>query len=113
MTPTGVGDGEAAATSEGGAPPAKRLWWIPAIRGAIAVTLGVLVIAAGSHRSALVNFLGIYWLFSAVLTALLRCAFPGHRRGVIRMLCWIQMASVRSSNATRSRWQLGTSVAMS
>ncbi len=38
------------------------------IRGAIAVTLGVLVTVTGSHRAALVNFLGIYWLVSAVLT---------------------------------------------
>jgi uncharacterized membrane protein HdeD (DUF308 family) len=70
MTPTGRDGGGAASFSQddGGAPPAGRLWWIPAIRGAIAVTLGVLVIATGSHQAALVNFLGIYWLISAVLT---------------------------------------------
>ena len=70
MTPIGPGGGAEAPFSHdgGGAPPARRLWWIPAIRGAIAVTLGVLVIATGSRRAALVNFLGIYWLFSAVLT---------------------------------------------
>lgn len=50
----------------GGAPLARRLWWIPAIRRAIAVTPGVLVTATGTHRAALVNFLGIYWLFSAL-----------------------------------------------
>ena len=50
--PIGRVGGEAASFSEdgGGAPPARRLWWIPAIRGAIAVTLGVLVIATGSRR---------------------------------------------------------------
>ena len=51
-----------------GAPPARRMWWIPAIRGAFAVTLGGIAIATGSHRAALVNFLGIYWLISAALT---------------------------------------------
>ena len=50
----------------GGAPLARRLWWIPAIRRAIAVTPGVLATAPGTHRAALVNFLGIYWLFSAL-----------------------------------------------
>jgi intracellular septation protein A len=69
MTPSGRGGGEAASIREGGgAPPARRLWQIPAIRGAIAVVLGVLAIAAGSDRAAMVNFLGIYWLFGAVLT---------------------------------------------
>jgi hypothetical protein len=70
MTPIGPGGGAEAPFSHhgGGAPLARRLWWIPAIRGAIAVALGVLVIATGSRRAALVNFLGSYWLFSAVLT---------------------------------------------
>jgi transposase len=45
--------------------------------------------------------------------ALLRCAFPEGRRSMIRILRWVQMTSVRSSNATRSRWRLGTSVATS
>ena len=44
------------------------MWWIPAIRGVIALTLGVLAVATGTHRSALLNFLGIYWLVSALLT---------------------------------------------
>lgn len=70
MTPIGPGGGAEAPFSHdgGGAPPARRLSWIPAIRGAIAVTPGVLVTATGTHRAALVNFLGIYWLFSAVRT---------------------------------------------
>jgi len=68
MTSIGPAGGETASFRKGAAaPPGRRLWWIPAIRGAIAVMLGVLVIATGSHRAALVNFLGIYWLFSAVL----------------------------------------------
>jgi hypothetical protein len=45
--------------------------------------------------------------------ALLRCAFPEQRRSMIRMVGWVQMASARASNAMRSLWQLGTSVAMS
>ena len=45
--------------------------------------------------------------------ALLRWAFPEQRRSMIRMLGWVQMASARSSNAARSLWWLGTSVAMS
>ena len=70
MTPGRPGGSKAASFSEDGAgvPPARRLWWIPAIRGAIAVALGVLAITTGSDRTALANFLGIYWLFSAVLT---------------------------------------------
>ena len=54
------------ATTAAAAPLARRRWWIPAIRRAIAVTPGVLVTATGTHRAALVNFLGIYWLFSAL-----------------------------------------------
>ena len=91
MTPSGPG-GEAASISEGGggagggAPPARRLWQIPAIRGTIAVALGVLAIATGSDRAALVNFLGIYWLFSAVLIIAwaLRARWkPGSRLGLV------------------------------
>ena len=88
MTPAGPGGGEAASFSEDGdgAPPARRLWWIPAIRGAIAVALGVLAIATGSDRAALVNFLGIYWLLSAVLMLAwaLRARWkPGSRLGLL------------------------------
>ncbi len=91
MTPSGPG-GEAASISEGGGgagggePPGRRLWQIPAIRGAIAVALGVLAIATGSDRAALVNFLGIYWLFSAVLIIAwaLRARWkPGSRLGLL------------------------------
>jgi uncharacterized membrane protein HdeD (DUF308 family) len=68
MTPSGPGGGAASISNGGGGtPPARRLWQIPAVRGVIAVTLGVLAIATGSDRAALVNFLGIYWLFSALL----------------------------------------------
>jgi len=49
----------------------------------------------------------------AVRVALLRCDFPEELRSTIWMLCWVQMVSARSSNATRSLWWLGTSVAMS
>jgi len=87
MTPSGPGGGEAASISEnGGGAPARRLWQIPAIRGAIAVALGVLAIATGSDRAALVNFLGIYWLFSAVLIIAwaLRARWkPGSRLGLV------------------------------
>ena len=88
MTASGPGGGEAASISEdgGGAPPGRRLWQIPAIRGAIAVALGVLAIATGSDRAALVNFLGIYWLFSAVLIIAwaLRARWkPGSRLGLL------------------------------
>jgi uncharacterized membrane protein HdeD (DUF308 family) len=70
MTSIGPVGGETASFPKGAAaPPGRRLWWIPAIRGAIAVALGVLVIVTGSHRMALVNFLGIYWLTGAALTA--------------------------------------------
>ena len=48
-----------------------------------------------------------------VPAALLRCGFREEHRSTIRMLCWVQMVSARSSNATRSLWWLGTSVAMS
>jgi uncharacterized membrane protein HdeD (DUF308 family) len=92
MTLSGPGGGEAASISDGGggassgAPPAGRLWQIPAIRGAIAVVLGVLAVAAGSDRAAMVNFLGTYWLFSAVLTIAwaLRARWkPGSRLGLL------------------------------
>ena len=88
MTPAGPGGGEAVSFSEDGdgAPPARRLWWIPAIRGVIAVALGVLAIATGSDREAVVNFLGIYWLLSAVLMLAwaLRARWkPGSRLGLL------------------------------
>jgi uncharacterized membrane protein HdeD (DUF308 family) len=54
--------------SERGAVRAASRWWIPAIRGSMALVLGVLAIATGNDRSALVNFLGVYWLLSAALT---------------------------------------------
>jgi hypothetical protein len=40
-------------------------------------------------------------------------ASPEERWSTIRTLSWVQMVSARSSNATRSLWWLGTSVAMS
>lgn len=45
--------------------------------------------------------------------ALLRYGFPEQRKSMIWVPCWVQMASARSSNATRSLWLLGTLVAMS
>jgi hypothetical protein len=52
MTSIGPAGGEAASAAEGGggALPGRRTWWIPAIRGALAVTLGVLVITTGTYR---------------------------------------------------------------
>jgi hypothetical protein len=38
MIPSGPGRGKAVSDrQDGGAPPARRMWWIPAIRGALAV----------------------------------------------------------------------------
>jgi uncharacterized membrane protein HdeD (DUF308 family) len=68
MTSVGPVSGETASFGAGAGVPPGRRWWIPVLRGAFAVALGVLVIVTGSHRSALVNFLGIYWLIGAILT---------------------------------------------
>lgn len=45
-----------------------RLWWIPAIRGAVAMLLGGAVLFLNTDRAMLANFIGIYWLVSGVLT---------------------------------------------
>src|SRR4249919_2867192 len=45
-----------------------RLWWIPAIRGVVAMLLGGAVLFSNTDRAMLANFIGIYWLVSGVLT---------------------------------------------
>jgi uncharacterized membrane protein HdeD (DUF308 family) len=45
-----------------------RLWWIPAIRGVVAMLLGGAVLFLDTDRAMLANFIGIYWLVSGVLT---------------------------------------------
>jgi uncharacterized membrane protein HdeD (DUF308 family) len=49
------------------APPA-RLWWIMLARAAVALLLGLTVLASEKTRPALANFIGVYWLLGSLLT---------------------------------------------
>ena len=68
MTPIGPGGGAEAPFSHDGGDAGQAPVVDPGDPRPDRGHARVLVIATGSRRAALVNFLGIYWLFSAVLT---------------------------------------------
>lgn len=43
-------------------------WWLTFFRGLVALCLGGALLLAGAGQSQLATFIGIYWLFGAVLT---------------------------------------------
>jgi uncharacterized membrane protein HdeD (DUF308 family) len=46
----------------------RRLWWITVIRGILSMLLGTALLLTHSHREAVANFIGAYWLLSGLLT---------------------------------------------
>ncbi len=48
--------------------PFARLWWIPVVRGALSLLLGSALLVGQGDRAMLANFVGVYWLFSGLLT---------------------------------------------
>ena len=48
---------------------AVRYWWISVLRGCLALCLGIGALISGASEKVLVNYIGVYWLLSGVLTA--------------------------------------------
>jgi uncharacterized membrane protein HdeD (DUF308 family) len=46
----------------------SRFWWIAVVRGAFSLLLGVAVLFTQGRRATLVNFIGVYWVLSGLLT---------------------------------------------
>ena len=46
----------------------RRAYYVFVARGAVALTLGVLLLSTGSNLNQLTTFLGLYWIVAAVLT---------------------------------------------
>lgn len=47
---------------------AVRFWWISALRGCLALLLGVGALLSGASQPMLVNFIAVYWLLGGILT---------------------------------------------
>ena len=61
-------------------------WWLTFFRGLVALCLGGALLLAGAGQSQLATFIGIYWLFGAVLTirwVLRSREAPGRRLGAL------------------------------
>jgi uncharacterized membrane protein HdeD (DUF308 family) len=58
---------------------AALTWWLLLLRAGVALLLGLVVLTSGTSRSALGNFIGIYWLLGSVLT--LRWMLANRRQG--------------------------------
>jgi uncharacterized membrane protein HdeD (DUF308 family) len=66
--PTGRGPPEAPRLDGARLPALVRYWWLTALRGLVALTLGVAVAVAGRGTARLVTFLGLYWLAGGLIT---------------------------------------------
>ncbi len=67
-------------------PMMVRLWWIPLVRGIVAIGLGIAILSLDTGRPALVNFIALYWLVSSLLVlrvTLPHASMPGARLGVL------------------------------
>ena len=49
-------------------PPVDRMWWLSLLRATAALLLGASVLVSGETRSALGNFIAVYWLIGSLLT---------------------------------------------
>src|SRR5215211_4807404 len=66
-------------------PTIARYWWLTALRGLVALTLGVAVAVAGRSTARLVTFLALFWLTGGLLTLRFALAIrprPGFRLGL-------------------------------
>lgn len=49
-------------------PTVNRMWWLSLLRATAALLLGASVLVSGETRSALGNFIAVYWLIGSLLT---------------------------------------------
>ena len=68
-----------------GLPAVARYWWLTALRGLVALALGVAVAVAGRGSARLVTFLALFWLTGGLITLRFALAIrprPGFRLGL-------------------------------
>jgi uncharacterized membrane protein HdeD (DUF308 family) len=68
-----------------GLPAIARYWWLTALRGLVALTLGVAVAVGGRSSARLVTFLALFWMTSGLITLRFALAIrprPGFRLGL-------------------------------
>src|SRR4029450_11462885 len=66
-------------------PAVARYWWLTALRGLVALALGVAVAVAGRGSARLVTFLALFWLTGGLITLRFALAIrprPGFRLGL-------------------------------
>ena len=84
--PTGRGPPEAPRLDGARRPTLVRYWWLMALRGLVALTLGVAVAVAGRGTARLVTFLGLYWLAGGLITLRLALAVRPRRGARLGLL---------------------------
>lgn len=68
-----------------GLPAIVRYWWLTALRGLVALTLGLAVAVGGRSTARLVTFLALFWMTGGLLTLRFALAIrprPGFRLGL-------------------------------
>ena len=68
-----------------GLPAVARYWWLTALRGLLALALGVAVAVVGRSTARLVTFLALFWLTGGLITLRFALAIrprPGFRMGL-------------------------------
>ena len=68
-----------------GLPTIARYWWLTALRGLVALTLGVAVAIVGRSTDRLVTFLALFWMTGGLITLRFALAIrprPGFRLGL-------------------------------
>ena len=68
-----------------GLPAVARYWWLTALRGLVALALGVAVAVVGRSTARLVTFLALFWLTGGLITLRFALAIrprPGFRMGL-------------------------------
>lgn len=68
-----------------GLPAIARYWWLTALRGLVALALGVAVAVVGRGSARLVTFLALFWLTGGLITLRFALAIrprPGFRLGL-------------------------------
>ena len=68
-----------------GLPAVARYWWLTALRGLVALALGVAVAVVGRSTARLVTFLALFWLTGGLITLRFALAIrprPGFRLGL-------------------------------
>ena len=93
-------------------PAVARYWWLTALRGLVALALGVAVAVAGRGSARLVTFLALFWLTGGLITLRFRLAIrprPGFRLGLAAAIaavvgrCWYWFATGSPGSWTLKR----------